>query len=133
MCAIDLLLNVCVCRMFVWVTIHLSGHPALKDVSPDSPDYEDKKNKIMTDLWTEIAEAKVLVAPGWMFAGDGLFVSSLPFSLLLSSLPPIESDPSVLSRIVVSQAIRRSQGRLSQRYLLQRHHPRLRPRLLPRP
>lgn len=54
--------------MFCWVTIHLDALPRLhgKKISA-----EDSK-KALNELWIALADAKVLVAPGWMFAGDGL-------------------------------------------------------------
>jgi hypothetical protein len=54
--------------MFCWVTIHLDALPRFRGKKVSA---EDAK-KVLNELWIALADAKVLVAPGWMFAGDGL-------------------------------------------------------------
>ena len=53
--------------MFVWIDVHLDAHSSLNgrsDVGSES--YKEAANEVMHRLFVTLAEAKVLVAPGWM-------------------------------------------------------------------
>lgn len=54
--------------MFCWITVHLDAHPKFQGKRITAED----ARTLLNDLHIALAEAKVLVAPGWMFAGDGL-------------------------------------------------------------
>ena len=53
--------------MFVWIDVHLDAHPSLASRSDiHSASYAEEGKEIMHRLFIALAEAKVLVAPGWM-------------------------------------------------------------------
>lgn len=63
--------------MFVWIDVHLDAHSSLSGRSDvNSESYKEAANEVMHHLFVTLAEAKVLVAPGWMVRA--LF---LPFPL----------------------------------------------------
>lgn len=51
--------------MFIWIQIHFENHPTYRSRHADEPD-----ERLEMQLWTKIAEAGVLVSPGWFFAAD---------------------------------------------------------------
>ncbi|KAL7409247.1 pyridoxal phosphate-dependent transferase [Mrakia frigida] len=84
--------------MFVWIDVHLDAHPSLNgrsDVASES--YKEDANEVMHRLFVALAEAKVLVAPGWMFVGDGLMAGAPKEEDMAStsSSSGLQSDASV--------------------------------------
>ncbi|KAJ9112336.1 hypothetical protein QFC19_000756 [Naganishia cerealis] len=51
--------------MFVWLAVHLESHPQFAQVKQD--DGKEGVNKMLYELWTELAENNVLVSPGYFF------------------------------------------------------------------
>lgn len=47
--------------MFLWIQIHFENHPAYRNQGDESLEIQ---------LWTKIADAGVLISPGWFFAAD---------------------------------------------------------------
>ncbi|OBZ70291.1 Aromatic amino acid aminotransferase C56E4.03 [Grifola frondosa] len=47
--------------MFVWIKIHFENHPSFKPGDEDTLEMQ---------LWTKIADAGVLIGPGWYFAAE---------------------------------------------------------------
>ena len=55
----------------IQINVHLAHHSKFKrDASPSERSKQTKD--LMNSLWEKLADNNVLIAPGWMFAGDGL-------------------------------------------------------------
>lgn len=54
--------------MFIFLAIHLSSHPSYASLSASS---EDADKLLMDKIWRELADNKVLFAPGWGFDARG--------------------------------------------------------------
>ena len=54
--------------MFVWVKLHFAGLARRRGGGGDEDDDEETTQEMR--LWTALAEAGVLTAPGWFFAAD---------------------------------------------------------------
>ncbi|KAJ9105496.1 hypothetical protein QFC21_001867 [Naganishia friedmannii] len=51
--------------MFVWLAVHLESHPRFAQIK--DADGPEGVNKMLYELWTELAEKNVLVSPGYFF------------------------------------------------------------------
>ncbi|KAJ9120739.1 hypothetical protein QFC22_002670 [Naganishia vaughanmartiniae] len=51
--------------MFVWLAVHLESHPKFAQIK--EADGPEGVNKMLYELWTELAEKNVLVCPGYFF------------------------------------------------------------------
>jgi aromatic amino acid aminotransferase I len=51
--------------MFIFLAVHLSSHPSYP------ADNEDADRLMMDKIWRELADNKVLFAPGWGFDARG--------------------------------------------------------------
>lgn len=53
------------------INVHVSNHKSFdKNASPSAK--KERTRILMNELWEELAQNSVLIAPGWMFNGDGL-------------------------------------------------------------
>lgn len=57
--------------MFIWVTVYARNHKRF-NAHASPADRRLATRDLMNELWEELAQNKLLIAPGWMFAGDGL-------------------------------------------------------------
>ncbi|CDZ98639.1 Aromatic amino acid aminotransferase and related proteins [Phaffia rhodozyma] len=86
--------------MFCWVAIHLENHGSLRGRSDfSSVSYQEESKELMQKIWVSLADKKVLVAPGWMFSGDGLRTGAPDDDSLTSSSSKSNGDENVDPRV----------------------------------